>query len=98
MTPSGIEPVTFRFLAQRLNHCATAVPRLSGVRALFSLEEGTATTNRGVQKPRSSVRRGISILYGSGQILLDFSLGLFLYHRSGAKNFEVVPRFLSGPG
>ena len=27
MTPSGIEPVTFRFVAQHLNHCATAVPR-----------------------------------------------------------------------
>jgi len=26
MTPSGIEPVTFRFVAQHLNHCATAVP------------------------------------------------------------------------
>ena len=26
MTPSGIEPATFRFLAQHLNHCATAVP------------------------------------------------------------------------
>ena len=24
--PSGIEPATFRFVAQRLNHCATAVP------------------------------------------------------------------------
>jgi len=28
MTPAGIEPVTFRFVAQRLNHCATAVPEL----------------------------------------------------------------------
>ena len=27
MAPSGIEPATFRFVAQRLNHCATAVPR-----------------------------------------------------------------------
>ena len=27
MTPSGIESVTFRFVAQRLNHCATAVLR-----------------------------------------------------------------------
>ena len=26
MTPSGIEPSTFRFVAQHLNHCATAVP------------------------------------------------------------------------
>jgi len=26
LTPSGIEPATFRFVAQRLNHCATAVP------------------------------------------------------------------------
>ena len=27
LTPAGIEPATFRFVAQRLNHCATAVPR-----------------------------------------------------------------------
>jgi hypothetical protein len=26
MTPSGIEQATFRFAAQYLNHCATAVP------------------------------------------------------------------------
>ena len=26
MKPSGIEPATFRFVAQHLNHCATAVP------------------------------------------------------------------------
>jgi len=26
MTPSGIEPATFRFVAQHLKHCATAVP------------------------------------------------------------------------
>ena len=28
MTPSGIEPATFRFVAEHLNHCATAVPSL----------------------------------------------------------------------
>jgi len=26
LTPSGIEPATFQFVAQHLNHCATAVP------------------------------------------------------------------------
>jgi len=26
MTPVGVEPATFRFVAQRLNRCATAVP------------------------------------------------------------------------
>ena len=26
MTPAGIEPATFRFVAQHLNHFATAVP------------------------------------------------------------------------
>jgi len=26
LTPAGIEPATFRFVAQHLNHCATAVP------------------------------------------------------------------------
>ena len=29
MTPTGIEPATFRFVAQHLNHCTTA--RLQGV-------------------------------------------------------------------
>jgi len=26
LTPAGIEPATFRFVARHLNHCATAVP------------------------------------------------------------------------
>ena len=31
VTPSGIEPATFRFVAQRLNHCVTAVPLLTKI-------------------------------------------------------------------
>jgi len=27
LTPAGIEPATFRFVAQHLNNCATAVPQ-----------------------------------------------------------------------
>ena len=29
LTPAGIEPATFRFVAQHLNHCATAVPSVN---------------------------------------------------------------------
>ena len=32
LTQAGIEPATFRFVAQHLSHCATAVPRLTGVK------------------------------------------------------------------
>ena len=31
ITPSGIEPTTFRFVAQHLNHCATAVSAVPNV-------------------------------------------------------------------
>jgi hypothetical protein len=41
MTPSGIEPATFRFVAQYVNHCATAVPirhfKKSGKQSIFRL-------------------------------------------------------------
>jgi hypothetical protein len=29
VTPAGIEPATFRFVAQHLIHCATAVPHIN---------------------------------------------------------------------
>jgi hypothetical protein len=31
MTPSGIKPATFRFIAQHLNHCATAVQHYNNI-------------------------------------------------------------------
>ena len=34
MTPAGIEPATFRFVAQHLNHCATVVPYVQGSEAI----------------------------------------------------------------
>jgi len=34
LTPAGIEPATFRFVAQYLNHCATAVPESTMVQKI----------------------------------------------------------------
>ena len=36
MTPAGIELVTFRFVAQHLNHCATAVPNTNKCTIIFT--------------------------------------------------------------
>jgi len=37
LTPAGVEPATFRFVAQHLNHCATAVPNLIYMRNFITL-------------------------------------------------------------
>jgi len=36
LTPAGIEPATFRFVAQRLNHCATFLRDVSKIK--FALQ------------------------------------------------------------
>jgi hypothetical protein len=38
MTPSGIEPTTFWFVAQYLNHCATAVPDMFSIYVYSNLQ------------------------------------------------------------
>jgi hypothetical protein len=35
MILSGIEPVNFRFVAQYLNHCASAIPRLRCIKYYY---------------------------------------------------------------
>jgi len=35
LTPAGIEPVTFRFVEQHLNHCATTVPNTNEYQQYF---------------------------------------------------------------
>jgi len=41
LTPAGIEPATFRFVAQHLNHCATTVPGMPDVITLIILGKST---------------------------------------------------------
>jgi len=48
MTPAGIEPAAFRFVAQHLNHCGTAVPAPKCLIASLPLDErGVRTLWRG---------------------------------------------------
>jgi len=47
LTPAGIEPATFRIVAQHLNHCATAVSHPKGSRKQI-LEEGPDRLSRNV--------------------------------------------------
>ena len=47
MTPAGIEPATFQFVAQHLNHCATAVPHRKTIGHVFTkLEQIEGTTQK----------------------------------------------------
>jgi len=39
LSPAGIEPATFRFVAQHLNHCATAVPLTLSIFIYFNDEQ-----------------------------------------------------------
>jgi len=44
MTPAGIKPATFRFVAQHLNHCATAGPISLNVEYLSLLADFNETS------------------------------------------------------
>ena len=48
MTPAGIEPATFPFVAQHLNHCATAVRQLNpyNLQIITTICSATALCNR----------------------------------------------------
>jgi len=41
MTPVGIEPAIFRFVAQHLNHCATACPNHITTLKIQNVKEST---------------------------------------------------------
>ena len=52
MTPAGIEPATFRFVAQQLNHCATAVPLNNFVEYEFFFSREPEAYEKYYQKQR----------------------------------------------
>jgi len=42
LTPAGIEPATFRFVAQHLNHCATGVTSRVKIFIFYLLKDNSA--------------------------------------------------------
>jgi len=42
LTPAGIEPVTFRFSSQDLNHCATAVTQINKIYIIYIFHGSTS--------------------------------------------------------
>jgi len=65
MTPAGIEPATFRFVAQHVNHCATAVPRSCRVKYenLWSEGGGAGLTVPTIAAMFRYVCFGVSLSY-----------------------------------
>ena len=71
LTPAGIEPATFRFVAQHLKHCATAVPTISWrslvnfrSRPLYPPKDiGNYSIQRWVRE-REGPRTGLEVLEG----------------------------------
>ena len=66
MKPSGIEPATFRFVAQHLNHCATAVP--------WSDECLTEKPTVSVGRPNRGMRAALIIITAARKIILQVSI------------------------
>jgi len=59
MTPAGIEPATFQFVAQHLNHCATTVPSSSSSNVEYSIVfclDGHYRNDDGLVKPKMGLQ------------------------------------------
>ena len=62
-TPAGIEPATFRFVAQHLNHCATAEKTVTYVFdiTVWSIHNGTVTVYTHKSVSRETAHRKSAI-------------------------------------
>jgi len=84
LTPAGIEPATFRFVTQRLNHCAT-LPRSPYFTLLRSkLEQSSPVCNNVMAtntNKRDRVQQQFAALYFTGffsHILYNYACALEL--------------------
>ena len=57
MTPSAIEPVTIRFVAEHLNHYATAVPNRTTYQLYSSYGESMCSVNKDPGKVKQNYKQ-----------------------------------------
>jgi hypothetical protein len=76
MTPSGIEPATFRLIAQHFNHCATVVPGLNITNGNY--EDSTVTQIRLQQNINSNNNYFTVIIIIIIIIISTLNAGLFV--------------------
>ena len=77
LTPAGIEPATFRFVVQHVNHCATAVPEYLwyvGEMILTGEDRGTV---RGTCPSNQRFTEKFDTIYSGSFIFLCGSLGKY---------------------
>ena len=85
MTPAGIETATFRFVAQHLNHCATAVP-LKGRGGPFFVQRVTTLLLAGLRVAR--VKITVSGISNHPNHCVVFTINMRLKILAGARTTQ----------
>jgi len=78
MTPAGIEPATFRFVVQHLNHCATAVPIIRGGIIFTSSSSGGGSSGGGSSSGGSGGGGGSSSSSGRRHVCFNVKVKAFM--------------------
>ena len=94
MTPSGIEPTTFGFVAQHLNHCATAVPG----KAKDILQNTDISPYNALQATLPFWNLGAVPVLLRTSFSLHFSPSLHVLRAPPIKLFWLTPSYISWSG
>ena len=86
LTPAGIEPATFRIVAQYLNHCATAVPKCIKSYCLF--QRNTMKANGHVEVQLHTLLTSVL----DGGVWLPPLPSRFIWRKDAPRTHQSLPR------